>query len=101
MYTQRQRQFSYFSRSKHFEVSSATVPQTLLYADLTVLHGGARPGLHAFQFEQEQDTTVLQHGSEHEHDAGDHPGLDSCESVRLQQPEQFCKIGTRPGDHWN
>ena len=42
-----------------------------------------RLDIHLLQLDEEEDAGVLQHGSEHEHDAGDDPTLDGGEPVRL------------------
>ena len=44
-----------------------------------------RPDIHLLQLDEEEDAGVLQHGPEHEHNAGDHPALDGGEPVRLKQ----------------
>ena len=44
-----------------------------------------RPDVHLLKLDEEEDSGVLQHGPEHEHNAGDHPALDGGEPVRLKQ----------------
>ena len=44
-----------------------------------------RPDIHLLQLDKEEDAGVLQHGPEHEHNAGDHPALDGGEPVCLKQ----------------
>ena len=50
----------------------------VLYSDLSI-----RPALHLLQLEEEEDGGILQHRPEDEDDAGDHPGLDGGEALRL------------------
>ena len=50
----------------------------VLYSDLSI-----RPALHFLQLEEEEDGGILQHRPEDEDDAGDHPGLDGGEALRL------------------
>ena len=44
-----------------------------------------RPDVHLLKLDEEEDAGVLQHGPEHEHNAGDHPALDGGEPVCLKQ----------------
>ena len=50
-----------------------------------------RLDIHLLQLDEEEDAGVLQHGPEHEHDAGDHPALDGGEPVRLKRNKWVCE----------